>query len=97
MTDNYSKIADSISSFSWNPKKEPFGRAKQKQVAQVSKRFSDDQTDEKCILFVEPKEKTVKQWRKKIASQRVKLLQVEIKKEEKVLNNIEISLAISDL
>jgi hypothetical protein len=63
----------------------------------VKNRLSGDSLDEKCILFVEPKEKTVKQWRKKIASQRVKLLQVEIKKEEKVLNNIEISLAVSEL
>jgi hypothetical protein len=75
LTSNYTKIAESISSFKWQPLKEFTGRKKQ---ACQAKNNGSGKYDDDVILFIDQNEKCVKGWMKKIAQQRVKLLQKDV-------------------
>lgn len=64
LNNSYSKIAESIGNFKWQPLKEFTGR--KKQASQTGRRDSA-QYDSDVILFVDPEEKVMRTWMKKIA------------------------------
>lgn len=70
----YSKIAESISSFNWQPLKEFTGM--KKQPVQVIKSRDSTKYDDDVILFVDPNQKTLAHWRKKILKQQYKRLKI---------------------
>jgi hypothetical protein len=81
----YSKIAESINNFTWQPFKDLSSR--KKQSGQIKKHDSN-KFDDNIIMFIDSKEKAVQYWHKKIALGQVRLLKKDIEEEDKALEQI---------
>lgn len=85
LNDNYSKIAESISNFVWQPQKEFTGR--KKQVSQ-SKSAANNKFDDNTIFLIDPREKNMQNWRKKICVYLCKVLEQINNDEDAAMNNL---------
>ena len=89
LNNNYSKVADQISGFVWQPQKEFTGR--KKQVSQ-GKAVGNNKFDDNVILLIDPREKNMQNWRKKICVYHCKILEKLNKEEDMAMNNLNIQI-----
>lgn len=90
LTNNYSRIAESISNFIWSPHKEFAGR--KKQACQV-KKDTGGKFDDNAIAFIDIKEKSLKRWRKKLYEQRYELLKKDVTNEAIAIDKLQAEFA----
>ena len=90
LSNNYSKIADSISNFTWSPHKEFTGR--KKQACQV-KKDTGGKFDDKVIAFIDLKENSLKRWRTKLYEQRYELLKKDVTNEAIAIDKLQADIA----